>query len=135
MIKNPLTIPGALVAAGVILAAAYGMGLAVDRNLISAIVAERVQHALMGGVLVLIGNFMPKTGNRPSEVCCEPSEAHSVKRLSGWALVIAGFGYSLTWLVAPIGVAPVLSIVLVGAAVVVMAGSLLIGLRARPARQ
>jgi len=58
-----------------------------------------------------------------------------VKRLSGWALVLAGFGYGLTWLIAPIGVAPVLSMVLVAAAVVVMVASLFIGLRGRPATQ
>lgn len=135
MVKNPLTIPGALVVAAVILAVAYGLGLAVDRNLVSAILAERLQHALMGGVLVLVGNFMPKTGNKPSEANCHPPEAHLVKRLSGWALVLAGVGYSLTWLVAPISVAPVLSMVLVGGAVVVMVVSLFIGLRGRPTSQ
>jgi hypothetical protein len=119
----------------VILAVAYGLELAVDRTLVSAIVAERVQHALMGGVLVLVGNFMPKTGNKLSEAGCHPPEAHSVKRLSGWALVLAGFGYSLTWLVAPIGVAPVVSMGLVGAAVVIMVVSLFIGLRGRQESQ
>lgn len=110
----------ALVLAGFVLAFSFGLTLAVKSGWIETDTMLRAQGVMSGLVLVLIANLVPKTVDRHAEARCDPTRAQAVQRFSGWALVLAGLGQVLAWLVLPIDWANPVSMTLVGTAVVLV---------------
>lgn len=55
----------------------------------------------MGGVLIFMGNYIPKRLPPLDEAHYDPAKVLALKRFSGWAFVLAGIGYILAWLVLP----------------------------------
>jgi predicted acyltransferase len=114
-----MSIRNALILAGLILAVSLGLVLASD--LIDPGTSQRVRGAMMGIVLVICANLVPKTLKPLAAERCDPSTKQAMQRFAGWALVLAGLGYSLAWLVLPLDSARVASLFLVtgGVALVV----------------
>ena len=77
---------------------------------------ERAQGVMVGLVLAVCANLVPKTLEPLSTTRCEPSRKQALQRFAGWTLVLAGLGYSIAWLVLPLDQAriPAMSIVASG---------------------
>ena len=76
----------------------------------------RVTMAVIGLVLVYQANAIPKSAAGRS------ANYQAVKRVTGWALVIGGFGYAAAWLFAPIDIAALVSMAAVIAAIIYIFG-------------
>ena len=76
--------------------------------------SQRVTMALMGVVLIVMGNAIPKTLTPLAALTCDASELQQLQRLSGWMWVSAGAALSLEWLVLPANIAQSLTFVIVG---------------------
>jgi len=63
--------------------------------------ASRSYGLLMGGTLIILGNYMPKNLPPLDETKFDMAKAQMVQRFAGWALVLAGIGYALAWFVLP----------------------------------
>jgi len=79
-------------------ALARGMGV------INAAVTRRATGLLIGIMIVITGNLVPKLRplNSPSS---NPAEAGAAERLAGWTLVLAGIAYIGLFAFAPLGYA------------------------------
>jgi len=64
--------------------------------------AQRVLGALMGCVVVLYANSVPKILAPLARQRCNPAVEQSLRRFCGWSLVLGGAGYVIAWLAAPI---------------------------------
>jgi uncharacterized membrane protein len=111
----------ALGGAALILAAALGLAFARSRNLIDETLAERLSGAVIGLLLIVTGNAIPKTRDRHAEKNCSPSRTQSLQRFAGWTFVLGGLGYTIAWLAAPIAYAGTVGMVFVAASVLLVA--------------
>ena len=66
--------------------------------------ARRFAGALLGGVVVVYANAIPKALAARMR-CASPAAEQAARRFAGWALVLGGIGYMLAWLVASLGMA------------------------------
>ena len=82
--------------------------------------SKRAVQVAIGFLVVFSANLAPKT-LEPLATACDPSRIQSLQRFCGWTLVLAGLGYSLVWLVAPIEHAGVSSMAILGAGVLLVA--------------
>ncbi len=114
------TIRGALVLAGVILAVPLVLALAVRSDLIANDTAERLRQVIMGMVLVISANVVPKMLKPLAEERCGASTTQAVQRFAGWTLVLAGLGYAVAWVILPIDRASVVATSIVAAGVVLV---------------
>jgi hypothetical protein len=71
----------------------------------------RVTMAIIGLVLVIQANAVPKA------VAGRSVNVQAVKRVAGWALVLAGLAYTAIWLFAPLEIAAFASMAAVIAAI------------------
>lgn len=91
--------------------------------------AKRFAGALLGGVVVVYANAVPKALAKRMR-CASPGADQAARRFAGWALVLGGLGYMLAWLAAPIGVAGMVGGLALGTAVTCAAlGCIRIGAR------
>ncbi len=104
-----MTIRSSLLLAAAILAIAFSLKLAVGADLIEPGAQKRAVGVVMGIVLVLYSNAVPKTLEPLSVQRCEPSKKQALQRFTGWTLVIAGVGYALAWLFLPLDLARVVA--------------------------
>ena len=88
--------------------------------------SKRAMQALIGLLLVVTGNVLPKKLEPLSEARCDPSKEQTMKRFAGKTFVVAGLGYTFAWLFVPIQYASTVSIVIVGTSVLLV-GTLFIG--------
>lgn len=70
--------------------------------LIDAELAQRLIGFMMGGIVVVYANALPKQLTPLALLRCDPATEQSLRRFTGKALVLGGLGYSLAWLAAPI---------------------------------
>ena len=120
--------------AGVVLILAGGAKLAVKLGWVDDTdLSRRVGMVTVGLVLAYIGNSIPKTLTPLSTLQCDGARTQAFQRWSGWIWVLAGLGYGLVWLVAPIEVASPISMAVVVAAMIAVV-SMLIRLRRRSHR-
>lgn len=82
--------------------------------------AMRALGVLMGLMMVFYANEVPK--RLPQVTRCDPARQQSLRRFVGWMMVLGGLGYAIAWIAAPIKVAPLLAILLLGAALTVVLG-------------
>lgn len=108
-----MTIRKSLLLAGSLLALAWLLTLGVKYDLIGIHMKERFMGAVNGLILVVFANAAPKTLTPLTKMRCEPAQAQALQRFCGWTLVLAGLGYSLTWLVLPLERAPLISMSIV----------------------
>jgi hypothetical protein len=71
--------------------------------------ARRALGALMGAVVVVYANEVPKALTPLVRMRCEPAVEQAMRRFTGWSLVLGGMSYSLAWLIAPLGNANLLA--------------------------
>ena len=67
-----------------------------DRSL-----ASNALGVFMGGVLIFMGNYLPKRLPPLDEEKYSATKAQTLQRFAGWVFVLAGIGYIAAWLVLP----------------------------------
>lgn len=111
----------ALIGAALILAASAALNLASPDH-ISPELAQRLLGALLGMVVAVYANAVPKALTPLARLKCEPAAEQALRRFTGLALVLGGIGYAAAWLLAPIGSArPLAMVLLAGALSIVVA--------------
>jgi hypothetical protein len=83
--------------------------------------ARRLLGALMGAVVVVSANAVPKTLTPLARLRCAPAAEQALRRFTGFMLVAGGAGYALAWLFAPLGVANLVAAALLGIALALVA--------------
>lgn len=102
MIRPLASIRDALIVAAVLLGASVAFVAGARMEIIAHTTVERGTGVLIGLLLALIGNDMPKTLEPLAARRCAPSASTAVQRFAGWAFFLAGCGYALAWLAAPV---------------------------------
>ena len=90
-----LRINRALTGAGLLLAAALALKLADAYDLLAGGMSDRAMGVILGIVVVIFGNSMPKTLEPLAKKGCEPSKTQALQRFAGWTFVLSGLAYSL----------------------------------------
>ncbi len=72
---------------------------------ISADTARRALGVLLGAVVVLYSNAIPKMLVSRARLRCSPAQDQAARRFAGWSLVLGGIGYMLAWIVLPLSIA------------------------------
>jgi fructose-specific phosphotransferase system IIC component len=72
-------------------------------------VSSRLPGVLMGGLVILYANAVPKVLRPLHRITGDPAEAEALQRFTGWSLVLGGLAFTLAWLVAPLAHAAQLS--------------------------
>ena len=116
-----MTIRGALVSAAMLLAFAASLVLAVRLDLITSETQHRAMGVVFGLMVALSANAVPKTFKSLANERCEPAQAQALRRFTGWALVLAGLGHALAWIVLPIEHANLAAMSIVAGALLVVA--------------
>ena len=116
------SVRGALILAGVQVGGALLLTLAhKPLGWIDGETATRGVMVLIGLMLVVIGNAMPKKQEGPpSQTVDEIAVRQSILRVGGWAMMLGGLIWVGLWAFAPRDLAQVGSIAAVGTSVVVM---------------
>lgn len=104
-----------LIIAAVILGSSAVLKL-MSPEYISAELSRRLLGVVLGGAVMLYANAVPKALTPLARMRCDPETEQSLRRFTGWSLALGGLMYAVTWLVAPINLAGTLSILLLGAA-------------------
>lgn len=75
--------------------------------------ASMALGVLMGGVLIFMGNYIPKRLPTLDEAEFDQVKVLAMKRFTGWAFVLAGLGYILAWTIWPTWTANIIASALV----------------------
>lgn len=94
----------ALLAAALIIGISAGLAWAAPVY-ISSELSHRLLGALLGAVVVIYSNAIPKVLTARARRHAAPGEEQAARRFAGWILVLGGFGYMFAWLLAPITMA------------------------------
>jgi uncharacterized membrane protein YeiB len=101
---NPFPLGRALLGAAAILAISALLAW-LSPAYISTEMSHRLLGALLGAVVVVYSNAIPKVLTARARRHCSPAADQAARRFAGWILVLGGFGYSFSWLLLPIGMA------------------------------
>jgi hypothetical protein len=82
--------------------------------------ARRILGVLMGAVVVIYANAVPKTLSPLLQLRCDPAVEQALRRFTGWSLVLGGAAYALAWAIAPLTYANILAAALLGTAVLLV---------------
>lgn len=113
------TISRSLITAALILVTSAALALA-SPTYVNADLAQRLFGVMLGAVVVLYANAIPKALIPLARMRCDPATEQSLRRFTGWALVLGGVGYAMAWLFAPMTSAWILAIALLGTALLVV---------------
>lgn len=91
----------ALAGAAFILAACAALRWAAPEHL-SPEMAQRLTGALLGMVVVVYANAIPKSLVALSRLRRSPAREQAARRFAGWSLVLGGLGYAAAALLAPL---------------------------------
>jgi hypothetical protein len=80
---------------------------------------QRVTMMMLGLVLVVQGNAMPRMLPPLSSMPCDGARVQAFQRFAGWTWVICGLGFATAWLVLPSDAAQPVSVSLIAGAVLV----------------
>jgi len=69
---------------------------------ISDELARRLVAAMLGAVVVIYANAIPKTLTALAQLRCSPEREQAARRFAGWSLVLGGIGYILAAVFAPL---------------------------------
>ena len=127
MIARPIL--GAVVLAGLMLAASAIIKYAEANHVIGPDTATRAIQVTIGLALAFYANFIPK--KNPTAAQC----VQSAQRVAGWAFVIAGLGYAAIWALAPLATADLVGTPLVASAIAITFGYALWAYATRPRNQ
>ncbi len=91
---------------GAVFVAMFAFAMARETGLLEMDTGKRGAAAMLGLMLAVCGNFLPKMARR-LELGREVVAAYaSADRLAGWTLVVAGLAYAGIWALAPMDRAP-----------------------------
>jgi hypothetical protein len=93
-----------------------------QRDLVSAEAAERLMGVLLGSVVIVSANAIPKRLVPLARLSCDPGREQTLRRFAGRTMVLGGLGFTLAYVLAPIAIASTLAICLLAPAVLVVAG-------------
>jgi len=109
----------ALAVAGFLLAAAAGLRYAESLDLISAETARRTVQVIVGLILAVYGNYLPKESTRAGATVCVALRSQSALRVGGWSMTLAGLAQAGLWAFAPLSLANVASMIAVASATLI----------------
>ena len=109
------SISRSLIIAGVLLGVAMTLKLLAPDH-ISPDLARRMMGVLMGMVVLIYANAVPKALSPLIQIRCDPIEEQAIRRFTGWTLVLGGAGYAAAWVIAPMQYAKTVAAILLGAA-------------------
>lgn len=112
-VRNALFIAGAMIGLSLIVVFADKAGYIGDET------GKRVIQVAIGLMVVYFSNLAPKTLEPLSEGR-DPARVQALQRFTGWALVLGGLGYALAWMVAPIEHAAIISMAILGSALLLV---------------
>jgi hypothetical protein len=107
-----------ILAAGAIVGIAAALAWLAPAH-ISAELAQRLMGALLGAVVVVYANAIPKLLVARARLRCTPAQDQAARRFAGWSLVLGGAGYMLAWLLAPLAIAALLGGALLASALLI----------------
>lgn len=93
-----------------------------QRDVVGAEAAARLMGILMGSVILVSANAIPKRLVPLARLSCDPAREQTLRRFAGRVMVLGGLGYTLAYALAPIAVAGTLAICLLAPAALVVAG-------------
>ena len=108
-----------LIVAGVLLGVAAGLKLLSPGHL-SPEAAHRILGVLLGAVVVVYANAVPKALSPLMQMRCDPVAEQAIRRFTGWSLVLGGAAYSGVWAIAPLAYANLLAASLLGSTVLLV---------------
>jgi hypothetical protein len=91
-----------------IIAGSAGLAFA-SPELISAALAQRLLGVMLSVVVVAYANAAPKVLVPLARLRCDATTEQSLRRFTGWAVVVGGLGFGLAWVFAPIELAGLLA--------------------------
>ena len=91
-------------------------------QVISAEAVQRLMGVLMGAVVILSANLIPKRLVPLARLSCDPAREQTLRRFCGRVLVLGGLGYTLAFALAPIAIAATLAMCLLAPAAIAVAG-------------
>ena len=113
-------IPTAVVFATLMMGIPLALTLARSYGVVDDIdLGRRSTGVLIGAILVMLGNVMPKNLPPLSSMRCDGARQQAFLRLAGWTWVLCGLGSAVAWLALSIDSAELATIVLMVAAMVV----------------
>ena len=104
-----------------IIAASLILKFLASNGVIDSESSKRAMQVIIGVMLLVVGNLIPKTLEPLRTACGGPSKEQSLKRFAGWTFVIAGIAYAIIWMVAPLDYASLISMSVVIAAILMVA--------------
>ncbi len=120
MLQHPLR--RALLVAAIYLLTAQVLNALRLRHVVGDEAVVRLMGMLMGAVVVVSANVIPKQLVPLARLSCAPAREQALRRLCGWAGVLGGLGYTLAYALAPIAVAAKLAMCFLAPAALVIAG-------------
>ena len=93
-----------------------------QNHIVSAETVVRLMGMLMGSVVLVSANAIPKRLVPLARLSCDPAREQTLRRHAGWALVLGGLGWTLSYALAPIAIASTLAICFLAPAALVVAG-------------
>lgn len=120
-----------LIVAGGLLGAAVAIRLLTPAHL-GAASAHRVMGVLMGAVVVLYANAVPKALTPLVRMRCDPGVEQALRRFTGWSLTLGGVAYVAVWAIAPLAYANLLAASLLGTALLLVVLRVALTLAGRP---
>jgi hypothetical protein len=112
----------AFLIAAIYLATSVVLNALRQHEFVSAGTVVRLMGMLMGLVVLVCANAIPKTLVPLARLSCDPAREQTLRRVVGWAGVLGGLAYTLAYALAPIAIAARLANSLLTPAVVVVAG-------------
>lgn len=122
-----VSIPHGLILAGLLLAVSVALKLLSPDHL-SPELARRLLGVLMGTVVVVYANAVPKALSPLIRMRCDPVAEQAMRRFAGWSLALGGAAYAVAWVIAPLKDANVLAATLLGAALLLVVARLAWGM-------
>ena len=113
--KHPFPIARSLAAAALIIGVAALLSL-LSPAYISAEWSQRLIGVMLGTVVVVYANAIPKALVALSRLRVSAAEDQAARRYAGRALVLGGLAYALAWLLAPLQMAALVGGALLAAA-------------------
>lgn len=93
-----------------------------QHQIVNAETVVRLMGMLMGSVVLVSANAIPKRLVPLARLSCDPAREQTLRRLGGWTLVLGGLGWTLAYALAPIAIASTLAICFLAPALLVVAG-------------
>ena len=88
---------------------------------LSSDLSRRLMGALLGLMVVVYANAVPKALAPLIRSRCDPAGEQALRRFTGWSFVLGGAAYAIGWIVAPMEVAYLVTASALGAALLLVA--------------